>query len=210
MLPPLDEAAKQRLRRFVGAAAMLWYTRKTITSLHENHAQLRLQSAHQGDGSLAGRVLRYTFMGQLISSMEYLIPLVKPVLAVRIARLLAGQGRDVVSNLEYGPHPRNLLDLYGAGSHVRRRPVVLFVHGGAWSFGHKWQYGLVGHYLAKHGFLVGVINYRTYPTGNVQDQVQDVEAAVRIQDYVASLTVARHLTAKFPVFFVGPLARRPR
>ncbi|GMF17969.1 unnamed protein product [Phytophthora lilii] len=52
------------------------------------------------------------------------------------------------------------------------------MHGGAGSFGHKWQYALVGEFLASQGFLVAVINYRTFPTGSVVDMVEDVENAV--------------------------------
>lgn len=33
-------------------------------------------------------------------------------------------------------------------------PVVVFVHGGAWTWGHKWQYSLLCHELAKLGVRV--------------------------------------------------------
>ncbi|KAI9982928.1 hypothetical protein PInf_006732 [Phytophthora infestans] len=52
------------------------------------------------------------------------------------------------------------------------------MHGGAWSFGHKWQYALVGEYLATQGFLVAVLDYRTFPYGSVVDMIEDVENAV--------------------------------
>lgn len=203
--PPLVETQSSRLRaralRFCMGVAGLAYLRKTWTSLFQQRDMLRLQGAGfylqsqqppQNRSLLLG-ILKYTFMGQLIAATEYLIPLVKPLLAARIGRLLVWKGPRVQPNAKYGPHERHTVDIYGVergngsgdgddeGASNKRRPVLVFVHGGAWSFGHKWQYGLVGEYLASSlGFLVAVVNYRTYPTGHVQHMVEDVEQAVRL------------------------------
>ncbi|KUF89038.1 hypothetical protein AM588_10002126 [Phytophthora nicotianae] len=102
-------------------------------------------------------------------------------MAARIGRLLVWTPRDCRVNCRYGPHERNTLDVYGVQAHGETtvaKPVLVFMHGGAWSFGHKWQYALVGEYLATQGFLVAVINYRTFPNGSVLDMIEDVENAV--------------------------------
>lgn len=203
--PPLETQSSRlraRVLRFCMGVAGLAYLRKTWTSLFQQRDMLRLQGAtfylqsqqqrllqSPPQRNLLMCILKYTFTGQLIAASEYLIPLVKPLLAVRIGRLLVWKGPRVQPNAKYGPHERNTVDIYGVergngpgddDASTKRRPVLVFVHGGAWSFGHKWQYGLVGEYLASSlGFLVAVVNYRTYPTGHVQHMVEDVEQAVR-------------------------------
>jgi acetyl esterase/lipase len=104
----------------------------------------------------AQAALKYTSTGQLIASSEYLLALVKPQLAARIGRLLLWTPRDCRFNCRYEPHERNTLDVYGVRAEGASRPVLVFMHGGAWSFGHKWQYALVGECLGAQGFVVAV------------------------------------------------------
>uniref|UniRef100_K3X2G7 BD-FAE-like domain-containing protein n=1 Tax=Globisporangium ultimum (strain ATCC 200006 / CBS 805.95 / DAOM BR144) TaxID=431595 RepID=K3X2G7_GLOUD len=208
MTAPLVSAQERRsvqtrVLRFCMSVAGLVYLRKTWTALFQQRAMLQLQAQQQ---DMFWRTLKYTFSAQLIAASEYLLPLVKPLLAARIGKLLVWKGPQVVArNAVYGPHPRNTVDVYDAngknpkaaltlamnpkpGSEAIapqddmqvKKPVLVFVHGGAWSFGHKWQYGLVGEYLSSAlGIVVAVVNYRTYPSGHVQDMVQDVEHAIR-------------------------------
>lgn len=201
MLATQSSRVKARVLRFCMGVAGIAYLRRTWTSLVQQRDMLRLQDialhlhshAQQQlrppQRNLLLGMLKYTFVAQLIAVTEYLIPLVKPLLAARIGRLLVWKGPRVEPNAKYGPHERNTVDIYGVergngggdgDASNERKPVLIFVHGGAWSFGHKWQYGLVGEYLASSlGFLVAVVNYRTYPTGHVQHMVEDVEQAVR-------------------------------
>ncbi|GLE08116.1 hypothetical protein PINS_up019078 [Pythium insidiosum] len=175
-LPALDQRVRERLRRFAITILLLLYARRTWRTFHAHHFHLQLQAERVSRGRHVLNILKYTFVAQLLAACEYLIPIAKPVLAWRIARLLVWRSESVVSNALYGSHPRNTIDVYGVEPQAEpRKPLLLFVHGGAWSFGHKWQYGLVGKYLAKHGFLVAVINYRTYPLGSVTEQTKDVE-----------------------------------
>jgi acetyl esterase/lipase len=76
-----------------------------------------------------------------------------------------GQGRD-----------RQKLDVF-APRGLKDCPVVLFVHGGAWFFGDKDFFGLyrgVGQFLAQHGYVAVVINYRLAPRCKHPCQIQDV------------------------------------
>eukprot|EP01138_Halocafeteria_seosinensis_P013204 gb/GECG01013486.1/.p1 GENE.gb/GECG01013486.1/~~gb/GECG01013486.1/.p1 ORF type:complete len:292 (+),score=17.45 gb/GECG01013486.1/:1-876(+) len=68
----------------------------------------------------------------------------------------------------YSPEIPNLVD----------RPVILFFHGGAWAWGHKWEYAALGKNLTYLGAIVAVVNYRVYPLGNASDMVEDVIDAV--------------------------------
>ncbi len=57
--------------------------------------------------------------------------------------------------------------------------MVFFVHGGAWGSGHPWMYRLMAVPFLKMNMAVAVVGYRTYPDGNAQDQVDDLEQAAR-------------------------------
>ncbi|RLN15235.1 hypothetical protein BBJ28_00008218 [Nothophytophthora sp. Chile5] len=187
--------APQPKRRLALLVCLALYLRTTGRSLSQQHALLQLHDDRLALGAHVQAALRYTFVAQLISSSEYLLCLVKPLLAARIGRLLVLKPCDARENCAYGPHERNTVDLYGVHVGDGRaagglKPVLVFVHGGAWSFGHKWQYGLVGEYLATQGLLVAVINYRTFPTGSVVDMVEDVENATQI---VKEKEIANHV-----------------
>jgi acetyl esterase/lipase len=79
----------------------------------------------------------------------------------------------------YGSHPRQVLDVFRPKG-VANAPVVLFVHGGAWMFGDKNLFGLyrsVGRFLASHGIVAVLINYRLSPEVKYPAHVQDLARA---------------------------------
>lgn len=166
------------VQRLVLAVALLVYVRKTWQSLGQQHTLLQQNEPRLPWSEHMRATLRYTFIGQLIASSEFLLCLVKPQLAKRIGRLLLWKPQNCRANRRYGVHERNTLDVYGV-QEDKAKPVLVFLHGGGWAFGHKWQYALVGEYLATQGFLVAVVSYRTFPTGSVVDMIEDVENAVR-------------------------------
>jgi len=68
-------------------------------------------------------------------------------------------------------------------NHVNEKSVkglVFFVHGGAWGSGCAWMYRLVALPFVKANIAVAIVGYRTYPDGNVQDQVDDLYSAARM------------------------------
>lgn len=92
-------------------------------------------------------------------------------------------GIIVTRDIAYGEHARQKLDVYlPGGVSTQRRPVVMFVHGGAFLRGNmnsnEQIYGNVLYYFARQG-MVGInVEYRLapeapYPAGSV-----DVAAAV--------------------------------
>jgi acetyl esterase/lipase len=63
---------------------------------------------------------------------------------------------------------------------VEGRPVVLFVHGGAWMIGDKCLFGLYrgfGRFLAKQGIVAVMINYRLSPAVKHPEHIRDVARA---------------------------------
>ena len=64
----------------------------------------------------------------------------------------------------YGKHPRQVLDLYESDE---GSPLLIFVHGGGFVAGGKkineLFYSNVGHYFARRGVAVAMMNYRLAP-----------------------------------------------
>ncbi|WP_332368333.1 alpha/beta hydrolase [Spirosoma telluris] len=75
---------------------------------------------------------------------------------------------------------RHLLDIYTPRSKsATPRPVVVFIHGGAWNSGSKNMYFIIGRRLAKQGIVAVVINYRLAPAVEVPAMADDCARAVQ-------------------------------
>ena len=90
------------------------------------------------------------------------------------------------------PNPAQMLDVYLPdatmnASEQDRRPLVVFIHGGAWMIGDKaWVRGGTHmqleqflHLLLRNGYAVASLNYRLVPEGVFPAPIHDVKAAVR-------------------------------
>ncbi|XP_022143361.1 isoprenylcysteine alpha-carbonyl methylesterase ICME isoform X3 [Momordica charantia] len=82
--------------------------------------------------------------------------------------------RDII----YGDQPRNSLDLYLPRNTDKKRPVVIFVSGGAWIIGNKAWGALLGLQLAERDIIVASIDYRNFPQATISDMVKDVSKGV--------------------------------
>ncbi|MEX2556220.1 MAG: alpha/beta hydrolase [Actinomycetota bacterium] len=83
-------------------------------------------------------------------------------------------------NIPYGPvKRRNLLDVYRHKEHPTGAPVLLFVHGGAWTIGNKDQQGkpLMLHF-ASRGWVCFAPNYRMAPRSPWPAHIEDVKKAI--------------------------------
>jgi len=109
------------------------------------------------------------------------------VLADELSRRLARpfHFRDpavrVDRNIGYGPHPRrNTLDVYRpAGREVVDAPVLVQIHGGAWTIGAKEEQGRpLMNRMAARGWVCIAINYRLAPKYRWPAQIDDVETAL--------------------------------
>jgi acetyl esterase/lipase len=99
---------------------------------------------------------------------------------------------DVVveKNIPYAPEhgKRGLLDVYRpAAGTDGRAPVLLQVHGGAWTIGNKDQQGIpLMQHLAAKGWVCVAINYRLAPRDPFPAQIVDVKRAIAwIRDHIA-------------------------
>ncbi|MES2508865.1 MAG: alpha/beta hydrolase [Pseudomonadota bacterium] len=81
--------------------------------------------------------------------------------------------------LSYGPHPRQMLDVYQPKTPGANAPMVVFFYGGSWSSGERADYRFVGEALASRGVVTVVADYRLSPEFRYPVFVQDSASAVR-------------------------------
>lgn len=89
----------------------------------------------------------------------------------------------VTRNLPYGEDPRQCLDVFQPlESSAARRPVLMFVHGGAFVEGEKDRteeiYSNVLWYFARHGVIGVNVEFRLAPDHPYPSGTQDVASAV--------------------------------
>ena len=104
---------------------------------------------------------------QLYADAAYL----KAPVAVQVSNLPC-------TDVAYGEHPRQRLDVYLPQGSGGARPVVLFLHGGGFIRGDKSERSHVGHLLAHHGFVAVLANYRLAPECQWPSGAQDVASAL--------------------------------
>ena len=82
------------------------------------------------------------------------------------------------ANMAYGADPRQRLDVYVPDRIAAEpRPIVVFWHGGRWTFGDKSDYRFVGAALTELGYVAVLPNYRHYPKVRMQGFMEDAARA---------------------------------
>ncbi|RIL05975.1 MAG: alpha/beta hydrolase [Proteobacteria bacterium] len=85
--------------------------------------------------------------------------------------------RDIAYATEAGP--RHMLDVYYPRTGIERAPVLLQIHGGGWTIGHKRQQALpLMLHLAARGWICVAANYRLSPKATFPDHLVDVKRAI--------------------------------
>jgi len=90
-------------------------------------------------------------------------------------------GAAVEADIPYvaNGHARQVLDVHApAGPQAGNRPVVFWIHGGAWQMGDKADVALKPEVLTRRGFVFVAANYRLLPEVTMEELVGDVAAAV--------------------------------
>ncbi len=141
--------------------------------------------------------------GTFRSISDYSVTCSVPSLAVvnnrafkKFLRLTHSKDR---TTFRYGHHPMQFVDFFlPPGTNTNKNPsskckgLVFFVHGGAWGSGMPWMYRLCASPFLEANMAVAIVGYRTYPDGNAQDQVDDLEAA------------AKAMKSRYPQYCVKP------
>jgi len=94
-------------------------------------------------------------------------------------------GVKVHRDVRYGPADRNLLDVFTPDDGAAPRPILIFVHGGAFIGGNKRTtpdspfYDNVMLWAARHGFIGINITYRLAPKSPWPAGAEDIASAVQ-------------------------------
>jgi acetyl esterase/lipase len=91
-------------------------------------------------------------------------------------------------DLAYGTDPQQRLDVY-IPAHAKGAPIILMVHGGAWTVGDKAASGFVFDKVTRYlprGYVIVSSNYRMSRQPNPLDQADDIARALAFVQAKAS------------------------
>jgi len=95
-------------------------------------------------------------------------------------------GVNFAGDQPYGAHPRQCMDVYSPQASGRKRPVLLFFHGGGFVRGDKADRANWGWWGAQQGFVTVLANYRLAPEAQWPSGADDVVAACqRLREVVS-------------------------
>ena len=101
--------------------------------------------------------------------------------------LVPESGYELGSDVEYGSHPRQKLDIYlpknpktsDAKKSDALKKVIIFYYGGNWDSGERADYKFAAEALASLGHIVVVPDYRVYPDVLFPEFMADPSAAAK-------------------------------
>jgi acetyl esterase/lipase len=83
---------------------------------------------------------------------------------------------DGTVEIAYGADARQRLEFTPASR--RGAPLVLFIHGGAWSLGDMAMAGHMAAHFHERGYAFASVDYRLVPDANPQQQAEDVAVSI--------------------------------
>ncbi|HEY0918139.1 alpha/beta hydrolase [Devosia sp.] len=96
------------------------------------------------------------------------------------------QGVRKHAGIPYADGERKKLDIYRSAEAKGPAPVVMFIYGGAWRAGDRFEYEFVGRALAAQGFVVVIPDYRLFPEVRYPEFLEDNAQAVKwIEDNIS-------------------------
>ena len=160
----LQRLTHQCLPRLAGVAAVLAFTAPAPAQV--SLLSREVQSAMTATGSTWNHSLRpdLSEMREAFAALHAVAP---------------KDGVVVTKDVAYGPHPRNILDVYKPSRGASPSPVVIFVHGGAYVGGDKSYYGNVTTWFARQGVLGVNATYRLAPAAKWPAATEDIAGMVK-------------------------------
>lgn len=96
------------------------------------------------------------------------------------------RGVKKVADIPYADGQRKKLDIYLPEKSTGPAPVVMFIYGGSWRAGDKFEYEFAGRALAAAGFVTVIADYRLWPEVKYPEFLEDNAQAMRwIEDNIA-------------------------
>jgi acetyl esterase/lipase len=98
----------------------------------------------------------------------------------RLKDIVAAVTSDVrrEANVPYGPHARQIMDIYSRPGTIEA-PVLVFLHGGGFQTGEPASNGYQGKAALDHGAVFVAMGYRLRPETRFPDSVEDVELGLQ-------------------------------
>ncbi len=91
-------------------------------------------------------------------------------------------GTKQVAAEQYGSNSQQRVELYvpeAAPTSDTGHPIVVFIHGGSWSFGQPEDYTFIARTLGDLGYATALVGYRLVPGGEFPAMLEDSAASVR-------------------------------
>lgn len=90
----------------------------------------------------------------------------------------------IITDVQYGPDRENTLDISLPGGRTAATPVIILIHGGAWTGGNKSDFTFLRGYFYDRGYAAFSVNYRlavTEGTGlrNILEDMDNIIAFVK-------------------------------
>ncbi|XP_074279329.1 isoprenylcysteine alpha-carbonyl methylesterase ICME-like [Silene latifolia] len=117
----------------------------------------------------------YRWITRVLALLCYAVLLMPGFLQVGYYYFFSSQ---VHRSVIYGEQPRNRLDLYLPQNTKGRKPVVIFVTGGAWIIGYKAWGSFLGKQFIERDIIVACLDYRNFPQGTISDMIKDVSQGI--------------------------------
>lgn len=109
-------------------------------------------------------------------------PATAAILAPRLLELEPFEGIRVQRDIAYGPAERHQLDVFAPAAGAERRPVLIYVHGGAFVMGNRRGsgpfYDNVMAWAVRHGMIGVNMSYRLAPQHMWPAGAEDVARAI--------------------------------
>lgn len=84
-----------------------------------------------------------------------------------------------LADIPYADGKRMKLDVYQPAELSGPAPVVMFIYGGAWRAGDKFEYEFAGRAFAAAGYVTVIADYRLFPEVKYPDFVEDNARAIK-------------------------------
>jgi acetyl esterase/lipase len=130
-------------------------------------------------------------MGETMKRIQYYVLIVICTLSPQVYGQIDGRNENPPFEIPPGVHlEQNIpfcqideksltLDLYLPGDPSVNRPAIIFVHGGGWRSGNKYQFRRQAAYFASKGYVCICIEYRLSGEAVFPAAVEDCKCAVR-------------------------------
>lgn len=86
--------------------------------------------------------------------------------------------KNITYNDNTGATKQKELNVFSSGTKDKLKPVLIFVHGGAWNSGNKSLYNFFGNRMSRKGIVTVIPDYTKSPEANYDQMAMEIASAV--------------------------------